>query len=113
MPRFFTQSRIFQAATYRRFKTRLFGESTKSGGSSGAAINPKDGNGSRGFLDGRSNAPHLGYFEFQELREPPVGHAAAERGETLDGENDSGTGIAKTTTFDVIAGPHSTRYGEA
>lgn len=108
MPQFFAQSRIFQAATYRRFRTRLFGESTKTA-SSEAAINPKDGNGSKSFLHGKNNAPRLDYLELQEL---PIAHTAVERGEIFDAENDSGTGIAKTTTFDVISGTNPMRYGE-
>ena len=108
MPQFFAQSRIFQAATYRRFRTRLFGESTKTA-SSGAAINPKGGNGSKSFLHGNNNVPGPDYLELRDL---PSAHTVAGRGEIFNGENDSGTGIAKTTTFDVISGMNSVRYGE-
>lgn len=106
MPRFFSQSRIFKAATYRRFRTRFFGDSTKTG-SSGAAVLPQNANGSKSFLHGNNNVPRADYSELQEL---PRAHTVAGPGEIFHGENDSGLEIATTTTFDVISGANTERY---
>ena len=106
MPQLFTQSRIFKVATYRRFKTRLFGDSTKTG-SSGAAVLPRDDNGSKSFLHRNNSVPRADYLELQEL---PRAHTVAGPGETFHGENDSGLEIATTTNFDVISGANTERY---